>query len=285
MRKLLTSESGVILPMAMILLLAGSILIVPLLSSVSTGLLISQKTGFADSGDYSGDAGIEDAIWDLTFDDLADDIPNKDDSTTYDIGAPINGDSVSVTVTNLGTLLASDNLESNSWTGGTGWLNNWSSSGMTSVTSGEVPHEGSYHIRLRAVDGRAGRQVDLFNQPPGVKLQFWARIKIFEDDDQVELKLSPDGQDWSTLYIWDADDSDNIYYFRDIDLTGVALSDQTRIRFDADLDNGGDKFFLDDINIVRPPTYEIVVIAGGVTTTSVVSIDLGQVTVLSWDQS
>ena len=47
MRKLIKSESGVILPMAMILLLAGSILIVPLLNSVSTGLLISQRIGGA----------------------------------------------------------------------------------------------------------------------------------------------------------------------------------------------------------------------------------------------
>ena len=284
MRKLLTSESGVILPMALILLLAGSILIVPLLHSVSTGLLISQRTGFADSGDYSGDAGIEDAIWDLTFDDLADDIPNKDDSTTYEINAPINGETVSVTVTNLGTVLASDNLESNSWTGGTGWLNSWSSSGMTSVTSAEQAQEGDYHIRLRAVDGAASRQVDLFNQPPGVKLQFWARIKIFEEGDEVELKLSPDGQNWTELFEWDMDDSDDIYYFRNIDLTGITLSNQTRIKFDADLDNGGDKFFIDDINIIRPPTYEIVVNVGGILTTSVVSIDQGQVTVLSWEQ-
>ena len=285
MRKLLRSESGVILPMALIMLLAGSILIVPLLNSVSTGLLISQRTGLADSGNYSGDAGIEDAIWDLTFDDLADDIPNEDDSTTYDMCEPINGETVSVTVTNLGTLLAADNLESGNWTGGSGWLNNWSSSGMTSVTGAEVPHEGSYHIRLRSVNGAAARQVDLFNQPPGVKLQFWARIKIFEANDQVELKLSPDGQSWTTLFTWDEDDSDDIYYFRDIDLTGYTLSNQTRIRFDADLDNGGDKFFVDDINIIRPPTYEIVVDVDGATTTSVVSIDQGQVTVLSWEQS
>lgn len=284
MRKLFTSESGVILPMALILLLAGSILIVPLLNSVSTGLLISQRTGLADSGDYSGDAGIEDAIWDLTFDDLADGIPNKDDSTTYDVPAPINGETVSVTVTNLGTLLASDNLESNSWSGGTGWLTSWSSSGMTSVTGGEQPQEGSYHIRLRSVDGAASRQVDLFNQPPGVKLQFWARIKIFEAYDEVELEVSPDGQTWTELYEWDVNDSDDIYYFRDIDLTGYSLSDQTRFRFDADLDNGGDKFFIDDINIVRPPTYEIVADVGGILTTSVVSIDQGQVTVLSWEQ-
>ena len=285
MRKLIKGESGVILPMAMILLLAGSILIVPLLNSVSTGLLISQRIGLADSGDYSGDAGIEDAIWDLTFDDLADDVPNKDDSTTYDVGVPINGERVSVTVTNLGTLLASDDLESGGWSGGSGWLNNWSSSGQTSVTSAEVPQEGSYHIRLRAVDGAASRQVDLFDQPPSVRLQFWARIKIFEDDDKVELKLSPDGQNWSTLYRWDANDSDDIYYFRDIDLTGYTLSNQTRFKFDADLDNGGDKFFVDDINIIRPPTYEIVTSVGGITTTAVVTIDQGQVTVLSWEQS
>ena len=135
MRKLLKSESGVILPMALIMLLAGSILIVPLLNSVSTGLLISQRTGLADSGNYSGDAGIEDAIWDLTFDDLADDIPNEDDSTTYDVDDTINGDTVSVTVTNLGTLLAADNLESGNWTGGSGWLNSWSSSGKGVVAA------------------------------------------------------------------------------------------------------------------------------------------------------
>ena len=284
MRKLLKSESGVILPMAMILLLAGSILIVPLLNSVSTGLLISQRIGLADTGDYSGDAGIEDAIWDLTFDDLADDIPDEDDSTTYDTGTPINGDMVNVTVTNLGTMLASDDFESHSWSGGTGWLNDWSSAGMTSVTHGEGPYQGNHHVRMRSVDGFVSRQVDLFEQPLGVRLQFWARVKNLEDYDEVELKLSSDGVNWTELYEWEADDSDDIYYFRDIDLTGYTLSDQTRIKFDADLDNGGDKFFLDDIKIIRPPTYEIVTNVGSITTTSVVSIDQGQVTVLTWEQ-
>lgn len=284
MRKLLNSESGVILPMAMILLLAGSILIVPLLNSVSTGLLISQRIGLADSGDYSGDAGIEDAIWDLTFDDLADDIPNEDDSTTYDTGGQINGDTVSVTVTNLGTLLASDNLESGDWAGGTGWLNSWSSGGQTSVVSGEQPQEGSYHIRMRSVDGFVSRQVDLFEQPLGVRLQFWARVKNLEDDDEVELKLSPDGVNWIELFEWESEDSDDIYYFRDIDLTSITVSNQTRIKFDGDLDNGGDKFFVDDIRIIRPPTYEIVTVVGGITTTAVVTIDQGQVNVVSWEQ-
>ena len=68
-------------------------------------------------------------------------------------------------------------------------------------------------------------------------------------------------------------------------MTGYTLSNQTRFKFDADLDNGGDKFFVDDINIIRPPTYEIVTSVGGITTTAVVTIDQGQVTVLSWEQS
>lgn len=284
MRKLLKSESGVILPMALIMLLAGSILIVPLLNSVSTGLLISQRIGLADSGNYSGDAGIEDAIWDLTFDDLADDIPDEDDSTTYDVDDTVNGDTVSVTVKNLGTVLATDDFESHTWSGGTGWLNSWSSAGLTSVTDGEGPYQGSHHVRMRSVDGFISRQVDLFEQPSGVRIQFWARVKNLEDDDEVELKLSPDGQNWTELIEWEAADSDDIYYFWDFNLTGYPLSNQTRIKFEGDLDNGGDKFFIDDINIVRPPTYEIVVVVGSETTTSVVSIDQGQVTVLSWEQ-
>ncbi len=45
--------------------------------------------------------------------------------------------------------IAADDLESGTWTGGTGWLDYWNHSGNVSVTSSGDPHRGWQHIRLR----------------------------------------------------------------------------------------------------------------------------------------
>ena len=51
MMKLIKSESGFVLPMAMIISPVGAIIIVPSLNALSTGSLISRHAGFAGTED------------------------------------------------------------------------------------------------------------------------------------------------------------------------------------------------------------------------------------------
>ena len=62
-------------------------------------------------------------------------------------------------------------------------------------------------------------------------------------------------------------------------------TNQFRIAFVADITNGGDKYYFDDLKIVGPPRYKIDSVADGRVTTVVVSIDGGNATIISWKQT
>ena len=280
--KLLKSESGAVLPIAMIMLMVGAILVVPLLNTVSTGSLIARNNSFADSEDYAGDAGIEDAIWELLYNGLGTSIPNVDDETSYVLSSPVNGDTVNMTVTYLGTEIAVDDFETHSFSGGSGWTGGWSVTSLTEVIENLSPAQGTHHVWIRAAGGTATRIVDLTGQPSNVRFQFWAKVKGFKLGDNVDLRFSPDGSQWFVAETWTSADSDDTYYYHDIDLTTYTLSNQFRVGIAADISNGGDKFFFDDIKIIGPPRYEIESTVGSLETTAVVSIDAGNATILSW---
>ncbi|MFC1909403.1 hypothetical protein ACFLXD_06110 [Chloroflexota bacterium] len=61
-------EAGIAIPIAMSMLLLGSLLIVPSLNYVSTNLKIGQMVEENLAGIYTADAGVEDALWRLKND-------------------------------------------------------------------------------------------------------------------------------------------------------------------------------------------------------------------------
>ena len=70
----------------------------------------------------------------------------------------------------LGT--PSDNFESNNWSGGTGWLQDWEHSGRAWVTWLGWPKQGHYHMALMGPSGYVERRADLSNRQ-NARLQFW----------------------------------------------------------------------------------------------------------------
>ena len=285
MKKLLGGESGMILPMSMVMLLVGSIVVVPLLQTVSIGALIAGHASFAESEDFAGDAGAEDAIWNLLYDDLGSSIPNENDYAWYVLGNQINGESIDITVTYQGTNAAWDDLETHTWWGGSGWAGDWSTTGGTWIDMDDGPIQGTHHLEIRSPGGSATRIVDLSGQPSDLRLQFWAMIDDFEVDDNTELRFSPDGSQWDVAHIWDDTAPDETYVFFDIDLTPYTLSSQFHISYVAVTPEQGDgEFYIDDLKIVGPPRYKIESDVGGKVTTVVVSVDGGQASIISWKQ-
>lgn len=288
MKKLLKSESGAALPMAMLLMLVGAIVVVPLLQTVSTGSLIARHASFAETEDYAGDAGIEDAIWELLYNNLGASIPNDDDSTAYALGSQVNGETVNVTVTYLGVVIAADDLETHTWSGGSGWTGPWVIDGGTHIEMSHTPCQGTHHVEIDGINGSATRIVDLSDQPSALNLQMWVKMHRMEAGDDVKLQLSPDGSQWFVGHTWTEFEDDDTCRFYDIDLTLYPLSNQFRISFDADNNEDDDEFFFDDLKIIGPPRYKIESIVGGVgtgavETEAVVSIDGGQATIISWN--
>jgi len=243
-------EKGQALVIALALVGFGALVVTPFLGHAGSGLIGSRLYGETISEQYSGDAGVEHAIWDLTYDDLADQLTSPGDSVSYQLGEAINGIAANITVSNGWETIASDDFESGGWAGGTGWLNDWYNIGHASVTTSGTPYEGSYHLLLTSADGYVRRSVDLSGLP-GAKLQFQAKARSFDNvNEKAYCYISPNGIDWTTVHTWVNGDDDNVYHYFDIDLSSYTLSSEFWIAFEADMSGAQDYLYVDDLKIV-----------------------------------
>ena len=91
-------EKGQALVIVLVLVAFGGLVITPFLGHAGSGLIGSRLYGEAISQQYSSDAGVEHAIWDLTYGDLASQLPYPGDNITYQLGEAINGITPDITV-------------------------------------------------------------------------------------------------------------------------------------------------------------------------------------------
>ncbi|MCH7801743.1 MAG: hypothetical protein IIC24_09415, partial [Chloroflexi bacterium] len=156
-------------------------------------------------------------------------------------------------VTTTKPVVAFDNFESGGFSGGGGWLAAWTVSGdsATQVISLDSPKEGSFHLRLRRDSGLAKRSVDLSGEGQ-VILQFWARAKSFEGVETATLSISEDGISFTLINTWADGDDDNQYKFYQFDLNtfAPALTSTYVIKFEANMLQNSDHFFVDDLKII-----------------------------------
>jgi len=72
-------------------------------------------------------------------------------------------------------VIASDDFNSGTFSGGVGWNGAWSTRGDIQIrTNQDGPYSAPSHVRLRAGSGYMERAADLTGRT-GVHLQFWAR--------------------------------------------------------------------------------------------------------------
>lgn len=157
-------------------------------------------------------------------------------------------DTVSITVQGGGTAqqLAFDNFDSGSGSGGTGWSSVWTGSGNVRLTTGAGPHSPSWHVRLRRT-GTARRSVNLAGAA-NVKLIFWAKIRSFESNDRLRVRVSTNGGgSFSTVKTFVNGDDDNVYRRHEISLSSV--SSNMVILFDGDMSSNADYGYFDDIEL------------------------------------
>ena len=75
-------------------------------------------------------------------------------------------------------------------------------------------------------------------------------MKSFENSDKAYVKVSSDGVNYTTVMTFTAADSDDTYHFYDIDLSNFEMTSGFHIVFDAEMSGRGDRWYLDDIEIV-----------------------------------
>jgi hypothetical protein len=93
-------EKGQALVIVLVLVAFGGVVITPFLGNAGDSLIGSRIYREAISQQYSSDAGVEHAIWDLTYGDLIQQINDSgDNTTTYQLGEEINSITPEITVT------------------------------------------------------------------------------------------------------------------------------------------------------------------------------------------
>jgi len=100
LNKLIRNEEGQVFVLALILLLVGGLILAPLLSYMSTGLIAGQVFEKKMEGLYAADAGVEDAIWKIMND------PSYPDS--YPLPDDVNEMSVTVVIEEVTTFFGGE---------------------------------------------------------------------------------------------------------------------------------------------------------------------------------
>ena len=146
--------------------------------------------------------------------------------------------------------LAFDDFESKSFDGGTGWSGAWGTSGDIKIRwNKDAPHSGSGHARLRRGTGYMDRVVDLTGVTQA-RFEYWGKARSFEKSDQMHVLVSPDGSNWTLVQLFDKNDDDDQYHHYSIDLSVFAMTSTFHIAFDAEMSGRGDKFWVDDVEII-----------------------------------
>ena len=138
---------------------------------------------------------------------------------------------------------AIDDFESGGFTGGTGWLADWQTSGSVDIVQNGDSQSGSWHMRLRAGDGIAYRDVDLTGWND-TELTVWVRAKSFEDDEYARLMLGPPGSLVEAMR-WDGDE----YHLYTIELSAFNPGGVFRVQFESHMGDNSDELFVDSLVI------------------------------------
>lgn len=143
--------------------------------------------------------------------------------------------------------IAVDGLESNTLTGGSGWLAPWRRKGTPRILTAN-PAAGQHYVRLRATNWLR-RPLDLTGVSDA-RLRFQGRVKSFEGNDRAKVQVSTDGVTYTTVREFTATDSDNTWHTYDLDLAAFDGTPRLRVRFNAVANSTGDRWFVDAIEVV-----------------------------------
>lgn len=212
-------EHGHVLPGILGAMAVGILLIAPFLSHVSVSLMASRDYGQSMLGQNSADAGIEHAIWDLVYDDLATEFSSPGDTYNYQMSESVNSATPDITVTAIsigsGVLGPVDTL---AW-----WKLN-DASGLTATDSSGNSYDG-------ALTNMIGDEWTTGVLGDGLQLD--------GNEDYIELATFPDLTNNFTMAVWinatNASGDERVFADDQNNLGGYALSigdaGDGRIRF------------------------------------------------------
>lgn len=171
---------------------------------------------------------------------------NDNNACTTDLCNPVSGCAYTAL---CAADLATETFETNTWTGGAGWLTGWTHTGDSSVINTVAPHGGTRHVRLRRSTGVVTRALNLTGvQSP--RLRYWWKATSFEGAENTIVQVSPNGTTWTTVATYAAAQANGVYQSADLSLAAFApYSANFRVRFKAQMGGTDDQFYVDDIAV------------------------------------
>lgn len=154
--------------------------------------------------------------------------------------------------------LAEDGFEDASFSGGTGWLDSWQTSGSVDVVNSGDAQVGSRHMRLRSGNGVAYRDIDLTGIGSS-ELTVWVKAASFEGSEYTSLWVGPPGslveiQRWVDDPDGDnEDEDDNEYHLYSFDLSAFDTDGTFRIQFESHMGSGSDYLYVDAVTVSGDP--------------------------------
>ncbi len=135
--------------------------------------------------------------------------------------------------------IASEDFESQTLNGGTGWSGPWTASGDLAWGAGGV--------RLRRSTGDLQRTA-----PTGglgnLTLSFWSGVVSFEGNDEALIQISTNGgASWSTVAVFDSSDSDATWHANTVDISQFDGAANITVRINAEMSSSQDAFYIDNI--------------------------------------
>jgi hypothetical protein len=245
----INDEKGQALLLVMVAIVLGALVIPPFLAHANAGIIGSKNYAGAIYSQYACDSGAEHAVWGLTDGTVAGQVDAPGETYNYFLPETINNLAANVTVCNSYQTIASDNFNTGTWSGGTGWLDDWTHSGESAIVNTGTPYEGAYHLRLRSNDGLVKRSINLSHEV-NIYLNLWAKLDSVEGDETVACRVSSDGVAWTTVYTWTSLDSDNDYHHVLISLAPYEMTSQFWISFSSNMGDTTDNFYVDKLGVI-----------------------------------
>jgi len=146
-------------------------------------------------------------------------------------------------------ILAADDFQSNTWTGGTGWTAAWIRTGDTAIANTAGVQGRVARLRM------TGKLVRAFpaEGATNVHVRFTAKVAGFETTDRAMIRVRQASGVIKTIKLFKPADSDNLFHTYDIDVSALNLGPSSKLFVQAKMDTIDDRFFIDDIEITSGP--------------------------------
>ncbi|MBN2240740.1 MAG: hypothetical protein JW712_13275 [Dehalococcoidales bacterium] len=238
-------ETGQALPLALLVLALGSILVGSFLVAITSRMMnvdVFQESEFREDIVEAATAYVIEAIetGNYTLDEIPDTLTLNGITANFSVVEDVTAES------------DFSNEMFNDTEGFTNWVED-------KVTLTEDPPDSGEYYATVIKHSYLQFLVDLDDYSDLV-LRIHARVIFGKADDQVILRISNNGTDWTDVKTWTIADNSADYVYYNVDLTPYGITDTFWVSFESLIEWGAADFLMDEIKIVSGYTVVVTIV-------------------------